>query len=428
MMRVGSRHMAPFRSCKVADCEDAYLNASPENCALPRALLCTRPAIDSAASSRGWLPQSPRAGQRARPARRPISGRRRRAGLVAPRNLAVDPLTRAAQTHTPRPLVHPHRDSPSLHFEMTFRSAERSSRETSKTGLRPVGRAAGAALGTGLRPVRSAPAGSVATRQHARPARRPVSSCRRRAGLLATRNVAHHPLSCAAQTHPPRIGDALPCLWKPRQYLPTLYLEMAFRSGESSSRETSKTGLRPVGRAAGAAFETGLRPVRRAPTGRVAIGLHARPARRPVPSCRRRAGLVPTRTFSDPCLTTTYFPLDNTPPPARPSLHEHRRGHLSAHRRDLEIRRYFTENLASTRALFLPATLTLFHDGPPNKRLVSDRAGRCAPVPAAQPQGVRPESDCGVLACTRIRRRVPPSGPRRALSTQATRRLNLLHN
>jgi hypothetical protein len=61
---------------------------------------------------------------------------------------------------------------------------------------------------------------------------------------------------------------------------------------------------------------------------------------------------------------------------------------LSAHSGDLETRRDFTGIPASTRALFLPATLTFFHDGPPNKRLVSDRAGRCAPVPAAQPQGV----------------------------------------
>jgi hypothetical protein len=368
MMRVGSRHMVPIRPSKVVDREDAYLNASPENCALPRARLCTRPTVDSAASSRGWLPQKPRAGQRARPARRPVSSCRHRAGLVASSHLAVDPLTRAAQTHTFRALGQPHRDSTSLHLEMAFRSAERPSRETAKTGLRPVGRAAVAAFETGLRPVRSAPTGSVATSQHARPARRPVSSCSRRAGLLATRNVAHLPLSRAAQTHPPHIDDALPHLRKPRQYLPTLHFEMAFRSAERSSRETAKTGLRPVGRAAVAALETGLRPVSSAPTGSVAIG----------PPEPFRPGATPPRV-------------------SRWTTHHLRRDHrstntggatLGARSGDLETRRDFTGSPASTRTLLLPATLTFFHDGPPNKRLVSDRAGRCAPVPAAQPQGV----------------------------------------
>jgi hypothetical protein len=367
-MRAGSRRVVPVGPGKVVYCEGAYLNASPEICAIFGALLCTRPAIDSAASSRGWLPQRPCAGQHARPARRPVSGCSRRAGLVASRNLAFDPLAPAAQMHTPRRLGQPHRDSLSHHLEIAFRSSDQLSRETSKTGLRPVGRAAVATFETGLRPVRSAPTGSVATSQHARPARRPVSSCRRRAGLLATRNVAHLPLSCAAQTHPPHIGDALPHLWKPRQYLPTLHLEMAFRSAERSSRETAKTGLRPVGRAAVAAFETGLRPVRSAPTGSVAIG----------PPESFRPGATPPRV-------------------SRWTTHHLRRDHrststggatLGARSGDLETRRDFTGSPASTRTLLLPATLTFFHDGPPNKRLVSDRAGRCAPVPAAQPQGV----------------------------------------
>jgi hypothetical protein len=368
MMRAGSRRMVPVARGEVVDCEDAYLNASSEIRAISGALLCTRPAIDSAASSRGWLPQRPRDGQHARPARRPVSSCRRRAGLVASRNLAVDPLARPAQTHTPRPLGQPHRDSPSLHLEMAFRSPDRLSRETSNTGLRPVGRATVATFETGLRPVRSAPTGSVATSQHARPARRPVSSCRRRAGLLATRNVAHGRLSCAAQTHTSHIVDALPRLRKPHRYFPTPHLEMAFRSAERSSRETAKTGLRPVGRAAVAAFETGLRPVRSAPTGSVAIG----------PPEPFRPGATPPRV-------------------SRWTTHRLRRDHrstntggatLGARSGDLETRRDFTGSPASTRTLLLPATLTFFHDGPPNKRLVSDRAGRCAPVPAAQPQVV----------------------------------------
>jgi hypothetical protein len=50
-------------------------------------------------------------------------------------------------------------------------------------------------------------------------------------------------------------------------------------------------------------------------------------------------------------------------------------------------------NRASGNALLAAVSLSAFDTRPelaqpPNKRLVSDRAGRCAPVPAAQPQGV----------------------------------------
>jgi hypothetical protein len=389
-----NRCMAPVAPGKVIDQEGANLNVLHEICAVSGALLCTRPEIDSAASGQGWLPRKPRAGRHARPARRHVSRSPRGAGLLATKNRALGGLSRAVQTH-PLHFVHalgrlgqPHRDFASPRFEMALRSTDRLSHETSKTGLRPVGRAAVAALGTGLRPVRSAPTGHVASRLHARPARRPVSGCRRRAGLLAPRDVALGLLSCAAQMPPPHIAHPPGRLGQPRRYARTRHLEMAFRSANRSSRETSKTGLRPVGRAAVAAFETGLRPVGSAPTGRVAIGQRARPARRPVSGCCRRAGLLATRTPPALCHTTARFPLDNTPPPARPSLHGQRGATLGAHSGDLETRRDFTGNPASTRALFLPATLTFFHDGPPNKRLVSDRAGRCAPVPAAQPQGV----------------------------------------
>jgi hypothetical protein len=378
MIPPGSRPVVPVAFGKVVDCKDAYLSASPEICAVSGVILCTRPDIDSTASSRGWLPQRPCAGQHARPARRPVSSCRRRAGLLATRNLAFKPLARAAQTHTSRTvgasirLERHHRDSTSLRLEMAFRSADRSSRETAKTGLRPVGRAAVAAFETGLRPVKRASTGSLAASLHARPARRPVSGCRRRAGLLPTRNVAHGRLSCAAQTHPPHIGDPLPCLRKPRQYLPTLHLEMAFRSTERSSRETAKTGLRPVGRAAVAAFETGLRLVKRASTGRVAIGLHAGP-----PELFR------------PCATPPRISRWTTPHLQRDHRSTNTGGAtLGAHSGNLETQRDFTGIPASTRTLFLPATLTFSRDGPPNKRLVSDRAGRCAPGTAAQPQVV----------------------------------------
>jgi hypothetical protein len=368
VIRAGSGRVAPVAPGKVVDCKDAYLNAFPKNWPISGALLCARSAIDSAASSRGRLPQRPRAGLHARPARRPFSSCRHRAGLVASRNLAFDPPAPAAQTHTSRPLGQPHRDSISLHLEMAFRSAERPSREMSNTGLRPVGRAAVATLETGLRPVRSAPTRYVVRDLHHRPARRPVSGCRRRAGLVAHRNVALGLVAPPAQTHTPETVTASIALEPPHRQSPSLHFEMASQSSKRSSRETSKTGLRPVGRAAVATFETGLRPVKRAPTERVAISS-------PEPF---RPGATPPRVSR---WTTHHLRRDHRPTNTGGAT-------LGAHSGDLETRRDFRGIPSSTRALFLPATLTFFRDGPPNKRLVSDRAGRCAPVPAAQPQGV----------------------------------------
>jgi hypothetical protein len=113
--------------------------------------------------------------------------------------------------------------------------------------------------------------------QHARPARRTVPSCTRRAGLFASRNLAFGP------PHP-RCANARSALVdapSPRAAASRLHLSSP-RDGLSipdrPSRETSKTGLRPVGRAAVAAFETGLRPVRTR-TYRKRCARPARPAR-----------------------------------------------------------------------------------------------------------------------------------------------------
>jgi hypothetical protein len=234
-------------------------------------------------TGRGEFAQKPCAGLHARPTRRTVRSCTRRAGLFAPRNVALRRLARAAQMHAPHivdapPCIRqPRRYFTTLRFEMALRSADTLSRGTSKTGLRPVGRAAVAAFETGLRPVRSAPTGRVAISRHARPARRPVSGCRRRAGLFAPRNVALGLVAPAAQTNPPATVAASIALGPPCRQSPSLLLELASRSSDRSSRETSKTGLRPVGRAAVAAFETGLRPVRSAPTGRAFANPHARP-------------------------------------------------------------------------------------------------------------------------------------------------------
>jgi hypothetical protein len=292
-------------------CDAAGLNAPFTTQRFSALFFTIRVLRPSMPTGRGELALTPRAGQHARPARRPVSSCRRRAGLFAPRNVAFGRLTGAAQTHfTQRVdaflrLEQPHRYFRTLHFEITFRSPDRLSRETSKTGLRPVGRAAVAAFETGLRPVRSVPTGRVAINRHARPARRPVSGCRRRAGLFAPRNVALGLVAPPAQTHTPPTAGASIAPASPRRQSPSLLLEMASGSSDRSSRETAKTGLRPVGRAAVAAFETGLRPVGSARTDALS------PIRtpEPVPPILRRLRRAPG------------FPAGQAPPPARPSLY-----------------------------------------------------------------------------------------------------------
>jgi hypothetical protein len=183
------------------DREDAYLNASPENFHSSGAFLAPPPRrsptvrvalrsfvgstpIDSAPSGRGWLTQKRSADQHARPARRTVPNCTRRAGLLANRNVALGLLASAAQTHVPRSvgpffgLDTPHRRSLALRIEMDFRTADRLSRETSKTGLRPVGRLLVELLPTGLRPVASS------------------SNTRNVGGRSVLLAIDHHPPSC----------------------------------------------------------------------------------------------------------------------------------------------------------------------------------------------------------------------------------------
>jgi hypothetical protein len=188
---------------------------------------------------------------------------------------------------------------------------------------------------------------------HARPGRRTVPSCTRRPGLVAARNVAVGLLARTSHTHTSRVLAAFTPLGQPLRHSLTLSLEIALRSTDRSSRETSKTGLRPVGQAAVAAFETGLRPVKRSATRDVVCDLHARPTRQPVFGCRRRAGLFVTRTFSATRYSSVHFPLDSAQSPARSSVLEQRRGHHGLPSRHHDTQQDSTEPPASTPALFL---------------------------------------------------------------------------
>jgi hypothetical protein len=244
---------------ELGDRADAYLNASPENFASSGTFLAPPPRqspkvrvalrsftgsapIDSVASGRGWLAQKRSACQDARPARRPVSSCRRRAGLLANRGVAPGNLAGAVETRTPQVI-----EAPALFggpcgefftmpLQTGLRPVEAPFHETSVTGLRPVGQDCSAAtpgpaanaclssdaldspredrprsyalhgdelavgtrlrLGAGhlvftARACRRCPRGrwlrgTRSAGQNHRPARRTVPSCTRRAGLLAS--------------------------------------------------------------------------------------------------------------------------------------------------------------------------------------------------------------------------------------------------
>jgi hypothetical protein len=88
---------------------------------------------------------------------------------------------------------------------------------------------------------------------HHRPARRTVPSCTRRAGLLATRNVAPRHLAGAVGTHTPQVIEAPTSFGGPYGRLSTARLQTGLRPVEAPFRETSVTGLRPVGQDCSAA-------------------------------------------------------------------------------------------------------------------------------------------------------------------------------
>jgi hypothetical protein len=178
MNPAGDGLMAPAAHHDLRDREGAYLNASPKNCRTSGASRAPTPRpslrkestlrlfsasarLDSAASGRGSLTQKRSADQHARPARRTVPSCTRRAGLLADCNVAFGFLAHAAKAHVPCSvgtsfcLDAPHRRFPAMGIEMAFRTADRLSRETSKTGLRPVGLLLVELLPTDLRPVAS---------------------------------------------------------------------------------------------------------------------------------------------------------------------------------------------------------------------------------------------------------------------------------
>jgi hypothetical protein len=156
---------------ELGDREDAYLNASLENFPRSSAFLAPPPRqspkvwvalhsfagsapIDSVASSRGWLAQKRSAYQDARPARRPVSSCRRRAGLLANRGVAPGGLSGAAETRTRRAIAAPaffggpRGEFSTVPLQTGLRPVEAPFHETSVTGLRPVGQdCSAAALG-----------------------------------------------------------------------------------------------------------------------------------------------------------------------------------------------------------------------------------------------------------------------------------------
>jgi hypothetical protein len=153
---------------QLGDREDAYLNASPENYATSAAFLAPPPRqspkergslrsfdgstpIDSVASSRGWLTQKRSAAQNRRPARRPVPSCTHRAGLLATRSVASRLLAGAAETRTrqaigaPACFGEPRREFSTVPLQTGLRPVEAPFHETSVTGLRPVGQDCSAA-------------------------------------------------------------------------------------------------------------------------------------------------------------------------------------------------------------------------------------------------------------------------------------------
>jgi hypothetical protein len=182
--------------------------------------------------------------------------------------------------------------------------------------------------------------------QNHRPARRTFPSCTRRAGLLATKSLVPRRLAGAAETRTPQVIEAPAFLGRPREEFSTARLQTGLRPVDAPFHETSVTGLRPVGQdcsaatlgpPANAALSSSAldslgnarallprsprrraRPRRWAPARRCSLALHRsrlppmpstrmaprsalrrpepRPARRTVPSCTRRAGLLASGT------------------------------------------------------------------------------------------------------------------------------------
>jgi hypothetical protein len=408
MNPAGDGLMAPAAHHELRDCERAYLNASPENCptsgasraptprpslrkALTLRFFSTSARIDSAASGRGSLAQRRSASQHARPARRTVPSCTRRAGLLANRNVAIGRLARAAKAHVPCSVAASfrlealHRRFSAMRIEMAFRTADRLSHETSKTGLRPVDLLLVELLPTGLRPVASSSN---------------TGNVRGRSVLVA---IDYHRPSCLGKmtlrlriVGAPTLCDARPLVPSPAARMahaetppPSLvrhapfsaFLAHASRRPWLLRRDKNSLALRIVDLPRPSTLVACLRcPHRRWLTRKPRAGLHSRPARRPVSGCRRRAGLLPTRT------ARSLQPLPPSSPafragqarrPARPSNHQTTERHAwgnNARRRATELR----GAPSSPPFLSLPWTLDENLRNPPTTRC-SRQAGFARP-------------------------------------------------
>jgi hypothetical protein len=270
--------------------------------------------------------------------------------------------------------------------EMAFRGTFPLSRETSKTGLRPVGRLLIELLPTGLRPVvSSSNTGNVG----------------RRSILLA---IDHHPpfpldmfTLRLRVVGAPTIRDALRQLPAPTARIAPA--EMPRRSSVEHAlfsafparpsrrpwllrTDKNSLSLRILGLARPSTLAACLRcPSRRWLTRKPRAGPHARPAQQPIRCRRHRAGLLPTwaaPSFHPRPRSNRAFHTGQAGRAARPSEHEtterHAWGNNARRRHATGLR----ETPSSPMALSLPATVDENLRNPPTSRC-SRQAGFARP-------------------------------------------------
>jgi hypothetical protein len=266
--------------------------------------------------------------------------------------------------------------------------------------------------------------------QNHRPARRTVPSCTRRAGLLATRSVAHRNLAGAVETRTPQVIEAPGLFGKPRGEFSTVPLRTGIRPVEAPFHETSVTGLRPVGQdcsaatlgpaanarlssnapatpmaklgpvptpstascspsalGSGSALLTWSSPLAPAADALEEDGSEERalpprttgPRGEPSPAALAARAFwppVPVPPFLDLSRDAAPVPAGQAPPTARPSLHQHTEGHAwgstSRHRRSSGLDKIGIMAPSSPSARARRQTLWL----PPNKGLHPTRAAR----------------------------------------------------
>jgi hypothetical protein len=302
------------------------------------------------------------------------------------------------------------------------------------TGSTPIGPAASS---------RGWPTQKRSARQNHRPARRTVPSCTRRAGLVATKNVAPRRLAGAVETRNREVIEAPAFFGEPRGEFSTALLRTGLRPVEAPFHETSVTGLRPVVQDCSAAT---LGPSANAGLSSRALDSLAKIALGPTPSTAssspsalgfgsalltRSSPLTPAADaleedgFEEPAAPARTtgprgepsptalaaracwppapcprwldvsrnaepVPAGQAPPTARPSLHQHTEGHpwenTSRHRRSsaLDGIALLAPSSLSTRALRQTPWLL------PNKGLHPTRAARGR---------VKPRSLGGCLSC-----------------------------